>query len=345
MLGAAVLATFGMLLGAPAAVANPPGTTTLQGVVDSGLCGFPIQATVVSAQQPRSVGPNAKTTGLSKVVVTNLATGQTASLDGSAPYSFDSSGTLHIWGHDLFVTVGSFVLYESTDGPLSFTAAGVLSSANNKAEAIDPCALVGPAPVLTPATTPAPWGLPTNELSHMAQTGLIPITGALVRHDHVHLDVIIDGQAVTVPAGIGMAEPFDFGPCSPYFDDGDCAAGDIFDGLVADAPLHTHSTSGIIHIETDRPGTFTLGQVFGEWGVRLSQSCVGGYCTGGGKQMRVYVNGTQVTGDPRGLVLTEHQEIAVIYGGPGAFSSVPSTYNGGWPGPDCGGFGQVPCIS
>ncbi|HUY58691.1 MAG TPA: hypothetical protein VMV16_03190 [Solirubrobacteraceae bacterium] len=284
-------------------------------------------------------------TGLAKVVVTNLDTGKTATVNASSPFTTDSLGTVHIWGDDLFIIGPSLLPFEVTKGPLSITAEGVLSSSSDNAEAIDPCALVGPAPVLTPATTPAPWGLAANALSHMAYAGLIPIVGALIRHDHEHLDVIVNGQAVTVPAGIGMAEPFDFGPCSPFFSDGDCATGSIFDGLVADTPLHTHSTSGIIHVETDRPGVFTLGQFFDEWGVRLNQNCVGGYCTGGGKEMRVYVNGDRVAGDPRDLVLTEHQEIAVIYGGPGAFNSVPSTYVGGWPDPGggCGGAGEPSC--
>jgi hypothetical protein len=344
MFGGIVLAIAGML-GAPTmSSGDPPDTSTVQGV-DTGLCRFPLQVTLFDAQRSRSVGSNVRVTGLAKVVLTNLDTGKAKSLDGSSPFSVDSSGTLSIWGHDVFVTAASFVPFESTKGPLSITADGRLSSANSNANAVDPCAEVGPAPVLAPATTPAPWGLPTNSLSHIGFADLTPIIGALVRHDHEHLDLIINGQAVTVPAGIGMAEPFSFGPCPPGFNDGDCATGNIFDGLVADSPLHTHSTSGIIHLETDRPGVFTLGQFFDEWGVRLNQSCVGGYCTDAGKEMRVYVNGDRVAGDPGNLVLTEHQEIAVIYGGPGAFNSVPSTYSGGWldPGGGCGGAGEPSC--
>jgi len=337
-----VFAIVGALAMPSLSAADPPATVAVQGVVDGGLCGFPIQVTLVDGQSTRA-GPNALVTGLAKVVVTNLDTGQTATVNGSAPYTVDSSGTLRIWGDEVFAIGSSFIPYVRTSGPLSITTAGVVSSPSNNAKAIDPCALVGPAPVLTPGTTPAPWGLPANALSHMAYAGLIPIIGSLVRHDHVHLDVIVNGQAVTVPAGIGMAEPFDFGPCSPFFNDGDCATGNIYDGLVADSPLHTHSTSGIIHIESDRPGEFTLGQFFDAWGVRLNQSCVGGYCTGGGEQLRVYVNGSQVTGDPRSVVLLNEQEIAVIYGDPGAFNSVPSTYTGGWPSGGCGGIAEPPC--
>lgn len=339
------VAGLGMLSFTQRAEGDPRTTVTLQGSVDSGLCGFPVQGTLVDAQLSRSVEPHARVTGLAQVVVTNLNTGQTARLNGSSPFTVDSSGTLHVWGFDPWIRVPSFLPFESTQGPLSIAPDGTLSSPSNAASAIDPCALVGPAPVVTPATTPAPWALPTGALSHIRYAGLIPVLGRLIRHDHAHLDVIINGGAVTVPAGIGMAEPFDFGPCPSGVNDGDCATGNIYDGLIADAPLHTHSTSGIIHVETDRPGTFTLGQFFDEWGVRLNQTCVGGYCTGDGNEMRVYVNGTRVVGDPRSLALSNLQEIAAIYGGPGAFNNVPSAYTGGWPdgGLGCGGAGEPPC--
>jgi hypothetical protein len=345
LVGIGVVAVVGMFSVADVALGAPPGSVTLQGVADTGLCGFPIQGTLVDAQLSRSVGAHARVTGLAKVVVTNLASGQAATLNGSAPFSVDSSGTVHVWGYDVWVSVPSFLPYESTDGPLSIRPDGTLSSPSNAASAVDPCALVGPQPVVTPAATPAPWGLPADVLSHIRYAGLIPILGRLIRHEHDHIDVIVNGQPIIIPAGVGMAEPLDFGPCPPGFDDGDCATGNFYDGLITDAPLHTHSTSGIIHLETDRPGTFTLGRFFDEWGVRLNQSCIGAYCAGNRNEMRVYVNGARVVGDPRAVVLGNLQEIAVIYGGPGAFNSVPSTYTGGWPdgGLGCGGVGQPSC--
>ena len=75
--------------------------------------------------------------------------------------------------------------------------------------------------------------------------------------------------------------------------------------------------------------------------MRFDRSCVGGYCTGGGRQLRVYVNGRRVTGDPRAVVLAERQEIAVVFGSD--FGSVPSRYKGRWPGPGCGGPGEKSC--
>ena len=178
----------------------------------------------------------------------------------------------------------------------------------------------------------------------MAFARLSPIIGFLVRHDHAHLDLIVNGRKVTVPAGVGLAEPVDKGPCpKPTAPTGDCKTGHVFVAQVANSPVHTHTSSGIIHIEPDRPGAYTLGQFFDEWGVRLDTRCLGGYCTGGGKELRAYVNGKRVA-NPRSVVLTNKQEIALVFGGPGDFASVPSSYSGGWPGVGCGGPGEHSCL-
>jgi hypothetical protein len=216
---------------------------------------------------------------------------------------------------------------------------------------IDPCALVAPAaPSTKPRETPAPWPAPAFTLSQIAYAGLIPVKGPLIRHDHVHLDVIVDGRRIIVPAGIGEVEPVDRGPgpCPPPPENraiGDCAPGHFFTANVTLSPLHPHSASGIVHIESDRAAAFTLGQFFDEWRVRLTARCLGGYCSsGGGKELRIFVDGKRVGGDPRGLVLRDRQEIAVVFGGPRAFGSVPSSYAKRWP-VGCGGPGEPACIS
>ena len=55
---------------------------------------------------------------------------------------------------------------------------------------------------LATALTPAQWGLPAHPLRQIAFAGLTPVTGTLLRHDHVHLDVIVNGRRVVVPAGV-----------------------------------------------------------------------------------------------------------------------------------------------
>ena len=153
---------------------------------------------------------------------------------------------------------------------------------------------------------------------------------------------------MTIPAGVGQVEPVDRGPgpCPPPPESrsiGDCAPGHYVTPAVAGSPLHAHSTSGIIHIESDRPATFTLGQFFDEWGVRFDASCLGAYCSGRGKELRVFVDGKRLAGDPRRLELTNRQEIAIVFGGPGRVRSVPSTYRKRWPA-GCGGRGEPACL-
>jgi len=326
--------------------ASSTGDGTVE-TVDNQLCAFPLDITVSNAGEMHRIGKtNVRVTGHADVTLRNLTTHATALLKASGPFAFDrTTHTATFSGVQLWFG-GQFVPYLTTNGKGSFDANFVLTSASSNATVIDPCALVGPVPSVQPVTGPAPWGLPTDALSQIKFAGLIPLIGSLIRHDHEHLDVIVNGQAVTVPAGVGQAEPQDFGPCPAGITNGDCATGHFVDALVAISPLHTHSSSGIIHVEADRSAVFTLGEFFNEWGVRLSQTCIGGYCADGSNEMRVYVNGTQVTGDPSAVVFSEHQEIAVIYGGPGAFNSVPSTYNGGWPddpGGGCGGTGEPSC--
>jgi hypothetical protein len=112
-----------------------------------------------------------------------------------------------------------------------------------------------------------------------------------VVHIHQHLDVYANGDHVTIPAQIGI---------------------DANGGFISD--LHTHDTSGIMHVESPTQRTFTLGQFFAVWGVQLSPSCIGGLCKTGDKRLHTWINGAPVTADPTRIVLEEHQEIVLAYG-------------------------------
>jgi hypothetical protein len=155
-------------------------------------------------------------------------------------------------------------------------------------------------------TGPAPWGANTADLAQRLQAmGLPPLSPVeqTVLHIHQHLDIYVDGRKVLVPAGVGI------------------------DPAVGYAPLHTHDTSGILHVESPTVRTYTLGEFFAVWGVRLTPSCLGGYCAGGGRQLRVYVNGRAYRGDPGTLALAPHQELVVAFGTPTQLPSpVPSSY-------------------
>jgi hypothetical protein len=85
----------------------------------------------------------------------------------------------------------------------------------------------------------------------------------------------------------------------------------------------------VVHIESPARADFTLGEFMTEWNVPISKSALGPLKTGGGKELRVYVNGKEQSGDPAALKLVAHDEIAVVYGAPGDKVQVPRSYN--WP--------------
>jgi hypothetical protein len=139
-----------------------------------------------------------------------------------------------------------------------------------------------------------PW--PANNASslqlRLRKIGLQPLReeGQVV-HIHQHLDLYANGQKATVPAEIGI---------------------DAGGGFISD--LHTHETDGILHVESPTQRSFTLGQFFAVWGLPLNAECIGSLCEQGARQLRVWVNGEEVTADPRRIVLAEHQEIVIAYG-------------------------------
>jgi hypothetical protein len=324
---------------AGAALGAAPSTQILHSR-DTRLCPFTLDVTVVRRLATRRVGTKElQLVGPTTVTLRNASTGRTAALRAAGSATLDAAtGTTSFSGPQLWLGPENHVPYLSTEGR------------QRRPRVIDPCVFVAPArPALAPGGGRAPWPLPSFPLSRIAAAGLVPVTGALIRHDHVHLDVIVERRPVTIPAGVGQVEPVDRGPgpCPPPPESrsiGDCAPGHFFTAAIALSPLHPHSTSGIVHIEADRPGTFRLGQFFDEWGVRFDASCVGAYCSGAGKELRVYVDGRRVSGDPRRLVLGNRQEIAVVFGGAGDFGSVPSEYAKQWPA-GCGGHGEPSCLS
>jgi hypothetical protein len=154
-------------------------------------------------------------------------------------------------------------------------------------------------------TGDAPWNPGLDHLTDRLKPVGVSALGSegTVEHIHQHLDIFVDGKHVTVPALIGIYD-------SQYITE-----------------LHTHDTSGVMHVESPVKRNFTLGQFFGVWGVRLDSNCIGGYCKPK-TPWRVYVNGLNQPGNPAELVLKKHQEIAMVIGDKRP-KEVPSTYNFG----------------
>ncbi len=148
---------------------------------------------------------------------------------------------------------------------------------------------------MTLSSTAPPWTVPGDARPDIAAAGL-EVLGqeSLAVHYHAHLDLIVNGAAVPVPAQIGFV-----------------ISGGQAAGITV---LHTHDTSGVIHIESGADVPYTLGQFFTEWGVRLGPGQLGGLGTTAGDTLRAYVDGQAFTGDPATIVLRPHQEIALWYG-------------------------------
>ena len=64
------------------------------------------------------------------------------------------------------------------------------------------------------------------------------------------------------------------------------------------------------------------------WGVRLTPSCIGGYCNDVQNQIRVYLNGDQQTGDPRDIALDDQSVVVITYGTEKQLPDpIPSTFD------------------
>ena len=118
-----------------------------------------------------------------------------------------------------------------------------------------------------------------------------------------------------MPAGIGINID------DPAVHKGTIEGGPAYGGInppckqACISPLHTHAQTGILHTESPTNTDNTLGELFVEWGVKLSKTCVGGYCTPDWK-IAFYVRGKPYTGDPTKITLTNLEEIAIVIGDP-----------------------------
>ena len=171
---------------------------------------------------------------------------------------------------------------------------------------LDPAAAAGP---LGPESVPIPAGAALAR-ARMLTTGeqIDGITcqaGEQVHffHIHAHLTIFVQGVARQVPAGVGIAPPYQV-EATPQ------------GAFVAGAPcfmwLHTHAADGIIHTESPIERTYTLGDFFDIWGQRLDREHVGpahGHVT-------ALFNGRVFTGNPRRIPLLAHAQIQLDVGKP-----------------------------
>jgi hypothetical protein len=173
---------------------------------------------------------------------------------------------------------------------LTLTACGTTDASVDSGEAPPPSS---PPAAATDATSMPPWPAPTDDVpARVEAAGLDLGPMGTAEHYHPRLQIIIDGTPVQVPANIGI---------DPY--------------TGAMSALHTHETDGTIHIEADTTGeVFTLGQLFTEWGVRLTSTQIGGVRAETGQTVKLTSIGAEIAGDPRDLRLKPEQTIVLRVG-------------------------------
>jgi hypothetical protein len=159
-----------------------------------------------------------------------------------------------------------------------------------------------------------PEGVPVPEGQALARTRLLTtgeqIDGVTCQageqvlfHIHAHLTIFVRGVARRVPAGIGIAPPYNVEATS---------RGTFVAGGSCFMWLHTHSADGIIHTESPVNRSYTLGEFFDLWGQPLDRKQVGpahGLVTS-------LLNGSVFTGNPRQIPLLAHAQIQLEVGRP-----------------------------
>lgn len=155
----------------------------------------------------------------------------------------------------------------------------------------------------TATTGPAPTPTTSNGLQAMPSVDNITCdpNETLTYHVHAHLRLYINGQEAPVPANIGISQA---GQCLYW--------------------MHTHDSTGVVHIEAPKAGTYTLGTFVRLWQqqfanlqypAQLSQA----------SGWQVWVDGKPYEGDFHTIDLQDHTIITMAYNTPNV--TPDSTYN------------------
>jgi hypothetical protein len=124
----------------------------------------------------------------------------------------------------------------------------------------------------------------------------------LTYHIHAHLAVFDDGRPYALPTGIGIpgstVQQTQYGPLAGA---GRCIYW-----------LHTHTSDGIIHIESPTKRIYSLGNFFDVWRQPLSATQIASLHG----PVRAFVNGQPWTRSPRAIPLLPHEDIQLEIGHP-----------------------------
>jgi hypothetical protein len=113
-------------------------------------------------------------------------------------------------------------------------------------------------------------------------------------HKHMLISIYNNGKRLGFPDGIGR----------------------VHAGCYHAYEMHVHDVTGIVHMESDTPKNFTLGQWFTLWNQPLSRSGVAGFA--GPARFYIVENGriTRYDSDPAAIQMLAHREILIVTGTP-----------------------------
>ena len=131
----------------------------------------------------------------------------------------------------------------------------------------------------------------------------------MVIHWHPHLAVTINGQAVAVPAQIGI-EP---NLWKDHALDTYGMQAMPWMGMAGMAPLHTHDSTGKIHLESSEVRDYTISDFFRIWGETFDDQQVLGHTAPSGHRVWMVVDGTEAP-PSTSLVLRDRMNIEIVCG-------------------------------
>lgn len=131
----------------------------------------------------------------------------------------------------------------------------------------------------------------------------------VIMHIHPSVEIRISNKQIPIPANMGIDSRLwrdrsleGYGMPMPNMRE-----------MPYMSPLHTHDTSGTIHVESTVNRNYTLGEFFDIWGVPFSESCILDKCGGAGSIM-MYVNGV-LSSEFRNHILKDGERIRIEFNG------------------------------
>lgn len=109
----------------------------------------------------------------------------------------------------------------------------------------------------------------------------------VVYHIHQFLTITINGEQIPIPSNIGLSTS-------------------------VMRPIHTHDTTGEIHVESPCQRDFTIGDFFEIWGENFNSTCIMDSCVDANHTLTMSVNGIE-SADYQNLTLRDKQQIEIKY--------------------------------